>query len=204
MAERTPKLRKDGRPKQSGGARKGSGNPCMKPQALDPDVSRRSTQLALEVASWPEIDLNDLDALQKRVTDFFDLCSSLAIKPPVSGLALSLGFSRDQLLGVVSGRAQQAVEAKRALWTVARQRNLTPEATSYIKKAHKMMELLWEANFTSGSIQPVVGIFLGKNNYGYKDQVETVVTPSSPLQSPEDVQAIVESAKASLPEPDEG
>ena len=30
----------------------------------------------------------------------------------------------------------------------------------------------------TGKINPVSGIFLGKNNYGYRDQVEHVVTPN--------------------------
>ena len=30
----------------------------------------------------------------------------------------------------------------------------------------------------SGKINPVSGIFLGKNNYGYQDKTEYVVTPN--------------------------
>ena len=32
---------------------------------------------------------------------------------------------------------------------------------------------------TSGKINPVSGIFLGKNNFGYQDKQEYVVTPNT-------------------------
>ena len=44
-----------------------------------------------------------------------------------------------------------------------------------IKKAYKMMENMWESYMNSGKLNPVTGIFLGKNNYGYQDKVEHVV-----------------------------
>ena len=31
----------------------------------------------------------------------------------------------------------------------------------------------------SGKINPVAGIFLGKNNYGYQDKTEYVLTPNT-------------------------
>lgn len=41
------------------------------------------------------------------------------------------------------------------------------------------MEFLWESYMQNGAVNPVSGIFLGKNHYGYKDQQETVVvTPN--------------------------
>lgn len=40
------------------------------------------------------------------------------------------------------------------------------------------METLWESYMNSGKINPVAGIFLGKNNYAYQDKTEYVVTPN--------------------------
>jgi hypothetical protein len=40
------------------------------------------------------------------------------------------------------------------------------------------MEQMWENYMQNGKINPVAGIFLGKNNYGYKDQTEYVLTPN--------------------------
>ena len=40
------------------------------------------------------------------------------------------------------------------------------------------MENLWETYMNSGKINPVSGIFLGKNNYGMVDKQEMVLTPN--------------------------
>ena len=52
-----------------------------------------------------------------------------------------------------------------------------------IKKAYKLMENLWEVYMQNGKINPVTGIFLGKNNFNYVDKVEHVVTPNTKSDS---------------------
>ena len=42
-----------------------------------------------------------------------------------------------------------------------------------------MMENMWENYMQNGKINPVSGIFLGKNNFGYQDKTEYVVTPNT-------------------------
>ena len=42
------------------------------------------------------------------------------------------------------------------------------------------MEDLWENYMQNGKINPVSGIFLGKNNFGYQDKQEMVLTPNNP------------------------
>ena len=41
------------------------------------------------------------------------------------------------------------------------------------------MENLWEAYMNSGKNNPVTGIFLGMNNFGYQDKTEYVLTPNT-------------------------
>ena len=41
------------------------------------------------------------------------------------------------------------------------------------------MENLWENYMQNGKVNPVAGIFLGKNNYGYQDKTEYVLTPNA-------------------------
>ena len=38
----------------------------------------------------------------------------------------------------------------------------------------------------NGKISPPNGIFLGKNNFGYVDQMDVVVTPNNPYQAASD------------------
>jgi hypothetical protein len=51
--------------------------------------------------------------------------------------------------------------------------------TVSIKKAYEYMEILWENYMQNGTINPVSGIFLGKNNFGYQAKTEYVVTPNT-------------------------
>ena len=57
------------------------------------------------------------------------------------------------------------------------------------KKAYFLLENLWESYMNSGKINPVSGIFLGKNNFGYQDKTEYVVTPNTQRDEydPEDI-----------------
>ena len=55
---------------------------------------------------------------------------------------------------------------------------LPPEVAVVIKKAYFLLENLWENYMQSGKVNPVAGIFLGKNNYGYQDKTEYVLTPN--------------------------
>ena len=57
---------------------------------------------------------------------------------------------------------------------------IPPESSEVIKKAYKIMEELWENYMQNGKINPVSGIFLGKNNYGYQDKTDVVITPNVP------------------------
>ncbi|MBQ1981636.1 MAG: hypothetical protein II229_00240 [Clostridia bacterium] len=53
-----------------------------------------------------------------------------------------------------------------------------------------MMELMWEEYMVHGKINPVTGIFLAKNNFGYQDKQEMVLTPntSDTVQSPQELE----------------
>jgi hypothetical protein len=52
------------------------------------------------------------------------------------------------------------------------------------------MEISWENNFQNGKLNPVTGIFLGKNHFGYKDQTEHVLTPNSNSDNDYDADSI--------------
>ena len=43
------------------------------------------------------------------------------------------------------------------------------------------MNLMMEDYMQNGKINPVSGIFLMKNNFGYADKQEVVLTPNNPL-----------------------
>lgn len=77
---------------------------------------------------------------------------------------------------------------RRRLWEIkcdvqGRNESLPGEVRDSIKKAYSLMEYLWENYMVNGKINPVTGIFLGKNNFGYQDKQEMVLTPNTQNES---------------------
>jgi hypothetical protein len=102
------------------------------------------------------------------------------MKPTVAGLAMALGMDRRRLWEIKTDAAVGGTGKQ----------HLPPETLDSIKKAYKLMENLWETYMNSGKINPVSGIFLGKNNFGYQDKTEYVLTPNQKQDSDYDADDI--------------
>lgn len=137
---------------------------------LEAGDNTKILQVNMALMNMPDIDLDDVEAVQERLLEYFDLYAQADMKPTVVGMAIALnGHSRQWLWavarnGVINGRGDTV--------------NLRPEVSNVIKKAYFMMENQWETYMNSGKINPVSGIFLGKNHYGYQDKTEYVLTPN--------------------------
>lgn len=136
----------------------------------------------IQLLNMPNIDMDDAIAVAQRLTDYFTLYGEHDMKPTVAGMAMALnGMSRQNLWAIVNDKPTGGAGYKTAL---------PKEVADTIKKAYKMMETLWENYMISGKINPVSGIFLGKNNFGYQDKTEYVLTPNAQNESdydPEDI-----------------
>ena len=133
---------------------------------LEPGDNSKYLAVSLQLFNLPNIDLNDPKQVQDRLEEYFKIHFEADLKPTVAGMGMALnGMDR------------------RRLWEIRtdvpdRNQNLPTEVRDSIKKAYKMMENLWENYMQNGKINPVSGIFLGKNNFGYQDKTEYVVTPN--------------------------
>ena len=125
--------------------------------------------------NMPSIDMDDAEAVAQRLTDYFNLYAENDMKPTVVGMAMALnGMSRQQLWAIVHDKPTGGAGYLAAL---------PRDIADLIKKAYKIMENLWETYMNSGKVNPVAGIFLGKNNYGYQDKTEYVLTPNAQQDS---------------------
>lgn len=121
----------------------------------------------------PDIDLENEKQVEKRLSEFFEIYAKYDVRPTLTGMALALnGMSRKTLMALANGTKFGTNHIYQP--TIA----VTP-----IKKAYILMENLWEINMISGKVNPATGIFLGKNNYGYQDVVEQVITPTNNQES---------------------
>ena len=136
----------------------------------------------LQLMNLPDIDMKDVEQVNARLNEYFDFMAECDSKPTVSGLAMALnGMSRQTL---------SAIAHDRPTGSTGYQSALPRPVTDSIKKAYKTLEILWEDYMNSGKINPVSGIFLGKNNYGYQDKTEYVLTPNQQNDSDYDAEDI--------------
>lgn len=137
---------------------------------LQPGDNTKILEVNMALLNFPNIDLKDVEQVQQRLNDYFMLYAQADLKPTVVGMAIALnGHSRQWLW---------ALTHDRPLGGRGNEVSLPLEVTNVIKKAYFMMENQWESYMNSGKINPVSGIFLGKNNFGYSDKQEYVVTPN--------------------------
>ena len=133
---------------------------------IEPGDNARYIAFNMKFWNLPKLDFTDIPAVQKRIDMYFQMCFEEDMKPGVAGLAYSLGVNRRTLWE----------------WKTGGRRESTPELADTIKKAYAFLELLWEQYMQNGKISPPNGIFLGKNNFDYRDETQVVVTPNNPLQ----------------------
>lgn len=137
---------------------------------LDAGDNTKIMRVNMALFDMPDIDMNDAQTVKNRLGEYFALYEQADMKPTVAGMAIALnGMSRQTLTAIAHDRVTGSAGYKTAL---------PPEVATVIKKAYKMMENMWETYMNSGKINPVSGIFLGKNNYGYQDKTEYVLTPN--------------------------
>ena len=128
-------------------------------------------QRNLEIFCLPPIDIFDNDQVMQRIQEYFQIVSKYRSRPTVSGLAMALGTDRRRLYEINTGNISDTVYGK---W-----KRVPKDVQATIQKAYNYLEVMWEDYMTNGKINPVSGIFLGKNNFGYRDQTEHVITPNS-------------------------
>ena len=135
----------------------------------EPGDNAKYLAVGLKLFNMPPIDLRNPEQVVDRLAEFFQIHAEADMKPTVSGMAMSLGLDRRRLWEIKSG----------AMIGGHTPIDLPTLTVDSIKKAYNYMEILWENYMQNGKINPVSGIFLGKNNFGYQDKTEYVVTPNT-------------------------
>ena len=150
--------------------RGGKNSPVIGDNGLMVEAGDNTKYLALgmKLFNLPTIDLKDPVQVKDRLNEFFRIHAEADMKPTVSGMGMALGLDRRRLWEIKTGN----YGTQKALADLP---TLTKDS---IKRAYEYMEILWENYMQNGKINPVSGIFLGKNNFGYQDKTEYVVTPN--------------------------
>lgn len=120
----------------------------------DGDTSKLLGHLRRVAALGPRVDLNnDPQGVLKRIVDYFALCEKDDLKPTVAALSTALGLSKEGYRLWRNGKIGKNEETR-----------------EHLKEAQRVMDALMEAYMQEGMINPVTGIFLMRNNFGYKNE----------------------------------
>lgn len=154
------------------GHRKGDPRPDEQVQ-IEPGELESFVLSAYDRSKQPKCDMSDPQAVADRYDWYIQMCIRENLRPGVAGLASAFGYSRDWLLQMKNGLVKSVPEA----------------SVDTLKRAWLMFEDLMEQYMLTGKINPIPGIFLLKNNHGYKDQTESVIIKKDPYESgnPEEI-----------------
>lgn len=155
-----PEKRKRGRPKGSGGNKR----PDKKIMLTEQGDNTKYLSHDMKIAMLPDIDMNDQQAIQERINLYFSICADDDIKPTIESLALAFHVSRFVLYDWMNDRTGNRINQ---------------ESKHTIKRAYDIINSYYAHMMNNGKINPVAGIFLMKNNYGYKDTTDYVINANT-------------------------
>lgn len=141
----------------------------------EPGDNRKYILHSLRLAELPKLNLTSVEEVTQRIKDYFTICADDDMKPSVAGLALAMDIDRRYLWEIREGR-----------------KGKNPAVADTIKKAMKILDLQMVDYMQNGKINPVSGIFLMKNNFGYADKQEVVLTPNNLLGDTKDTKELEE------------
>ena len=116
-------------------------------------------ELSLRVAKLPPIDNTNAEQLAARIDEYFQMCLDAGVKPTLNGIASATGLDRRRLWEM-----RTDVPGRGTLYS--------RKCRDVVKLAYSVLENLWESYMQEGKINPVSGIFLGTNHFGYVSRQE--------------------------------
>ena len=167
-----------------GGIKKGNAaSPLINLEEGD-NAKYLSTALAVSAIGKTKADLTNVEEVQDRITQYFSLMIELDRKPTITGLAMALGYNYKRIHEIVYNLPVGGMKGNAAKFYGHTENHTPQEVKDVICMAYNIMQNLWEDYMSNGKINPASGIFMGKNFYNMKDEVEHVVsTPDNPLDS---------------------
>lgn len=175
MSNTEPKDVKDVKPKR--GRPKGSLDSEPRTRSVgvklntEPGDISHITAFNYQWCTMPPVDTADREQVENRITEYFTACVENDIRPGVAGLCAALGISRTTWY----------------YWGTGEKRDYK----DLIERTRAVMEAITEQYMLQGKINPVSGIFLLKNHFGYVDKNEVVLTPhTDPLGEQQDAEAL--------------
>jgi hypothetical protein len=151
-------------------------------EQVEPGDNAKYLAHAMAVMNMPRIDTSDPVQVEERIQWYLCHCVDNDMKPTVKGFCNALGISRNTLW----------------TWRTGQFRAGTHE--EIVVRAYDLLEEMWENYMQNGKINPMAGVFLGVNNFGYRDVKQVNLTPVVDKQEDVVDVATLEAKYAELPE----
>ncbi len=148
------------------GHRKGDPRPDEQVNAPRGENARRGN-IGRELFMQPKVDMRNPEAINDRYMWYLDKCAEWDDRPTVEGFALATGYDRASLFNIANGFVKSVPQ----------------ESINTLKRVLNMLNQIMTQYMVDGHLNPVTAIFLLKNNFGYKDQTETVVVKKDPYET---------------------
>lgn len=132
----------------------------------DPGDNAKYIGHTMELMQMGKTDMSSVEKVRERIFEYFNLCQKNDMKPSIEGFALSFGTDRKSMWQWSNGIYRK---------------DMPQEARDLLKMAYTAINSMMADYMQNGKINPIPAIFLMKNNMGYSDQTEIVVTPNNPL-----------------------
>jgi len=130
----------------------------------EPTEKSKKILVHVQLGAMPKVDMTDEKQVAQRTAEYFEICCKYSINPTIAGYSLALGISRIETYRVQAG-----------------QRVKNREVTEIVQRAYSTISAYAEEEMMDGKINPVAGIFLMRNNMGYTNNDNPVVTNDDPL-----------------------
>lgn len=132
---------------------------------IEPGDNTKFLNNSLAMWDWVQPDMRDPVAVRGRVKEYFQLCADSDMRPSVAGFSFAFGVSRKTMWA----------------WIAGTRNNLSTAVIDELKRAYAILNIQMEDYMQNGKINPISGIFLMKNNMGYEDKTEMIVSPNNPI-----------------------
>ena len=142
-------------------------------------AKKNALELNIKALTLPQIDPSKIEEVMERTMQYLEECVAKDIKPGTAGLCAWLGVPRQTWYAWCQGR------------------NRAETHYNFCVRVMGVLDATLEDYMQNGQVNPVTGIFLGKNNFGYTDKTEVQVEPKKSVATETtmtDVMALIEEA----------
>ena len=142
-------------------------------------TKKNALELNIKALTLPQIDVTKIEEVMERTMAYLQECVEKDIKPGTAGLCAWLGIPRQTWYSWCAGRARVETHY------------------NFCVRVMGVLDATLEDYMQNGQVNPVTGIFLGKNNFGYTDKTEVAVEPKKSVATEttmSDVMALIEEA----------